>query len=73
MSTRPAKITKQVRAEVIRRVRSGESYASVARDVGLAHTTVRNVALAAGVASQVRSTAKSDWNEQFVKQWKGTR
>lgn len=61
------------RREIVTRVAAGGSYSQVARDVGHSYAAVRAICIRAGVTSQVRSTARSPWNEQFVEQWKGTR
>ena len=61
------------RREIVARVAAGGSYSEVARQVGHSYAAVRAICIRAGVISQVKSTSKSPWNEQFVEQWKGTR
>lgn len=67
MSANPAKVTAAQRAEIIRRVRAGESYGVVAAEVALSQSTVRKVAIAAGVRSTAKSTSKSPWNREFTR------
>lgn len=47
-------VTNSQRAEILRRVRSGDSYAAVGRELGIYSSTVRRICVKAGVKSEVK-------------------
>lgn len=62
MSTHPKRpITPELSDEIVRRVQGGESYAEIARDLGMYAATVRSVAIKGGAKTTHKAGSGSPW------------
>jgi transposase-like protein len=62
MSTHPKRpITPELSDEIVRRVQGGESYAAIARDLGMVASTVRAVAMEGGTRTTHKAGGESPW------------